>query len=57
MKKKGIVNQVLLSKLWYVGQTYTTSKFIKEKIEKTVGQLSIWKCGLDILDIYTQQTL
>ena len=57
IKKKRIVNQVLLPKLWYIGQIYTISKFIKEKIEKTVAGLSIWKCGLGILDIYTQQTL
>ena len=41
-KKKGIVSQVLLSKLLYIGQIYTISKFIKEKIEKTIRQLSIW---------------
>ena len=54
MKKKRIVKQVLLSKLWYIGQTYTIPKFSitipKEKIEKTVAQPSIWKCGLGILD-------
>ena len=54
MKKKTIVNQVLLSTLWYIGQIYTIPKFIKEKIEKTVAQLSIWKCGLGILDTDTQ---
>ena len=51
---KRIVNQILLSKLWYIGQIYTIPKFIKENIEKTVAQLSIWKCGLGILDIDTQ---
>ena len=54
MKKKRIVNQVLSSKLWYIDQIYTIPKFIKEKIEKTIAQLSIWKCGLGILDIDTQ---
>ena len=34
MNKKGIVNQVFLSKLWYIGQIYTTPKFIKEKYWK-----------------------
>ena len=53
--KKVIGNhQILLSKLWYIGQLYTIPKFINEKIEKTIAQLSIWKCGLGILDIYTQ---
>ena len=53
-KKNTIVNQILLSKLWYIGQIYTISKFIKEEIEKTTAQLSIWKCGKGILDIDTQ---
>ena len=52
--KKRIVNQILWSKLWYIGQIYTIPKFIKEEIEKTIAQLSIWKCGLGILDIDTQ---
>ena len=30
-------------------QTYTISKSIKEEIEKTIAQISIWKCGLGIL--------
>ena len=54
MKKKRIVNQVFLPKLWYIGQIYTIPKFIKEKTEKAVAQLSIWNCGLGILDIDTQ---
>ena len=56
MKKKikRIVHQILLFKLSYLGQIYTIPKFIKEKIEKTIAQLSIWKCGLGILDIDTQ---
>ena len=54
MKKERIVNQILLSKLRYIGQIYTIPKFINEKIEKTIAQLSIWKCGLAILDIDTQ---
>ena len=57
-KKKIIVNKILLSKLWYIGQIYTIPKFIKEKIEKKKkkkkAQISIWKCGLGILDIDTQ---
>ena len=53
-KKKRIVNEILLSKVWYIGQIYTISKFIKEEIEKTIAQLSIWKCGQGILDIDTQ---
>ena len=57
MKKKQknrIVNQILLPKLWYIGQIYTIPQFVKEEIEKTIAQLSIWKCGLGILDIDTQ---
>ena len=53
-KKKKIVNQILLSKIWYIGQIYTILKFIKEEIEKAIAQVSIWKCGLGILDIDTQ---
>ena len=33
---------------------YTISKFIKVENEKTIAQLSIWKCGLGILNIDTQ---
>ena len=54
MRKKIIVNKILLSKLWYIGQIYTIPKFIKEEIEKAIAQLSIWKCGLGVLDIDTQ---
>ena len=53
MEKKRTVNQILSSKLWYIGQIYTVPKFIIEKIEK-ISQLSIWKFGLGILDIDTQ---
>ena len=53
-KKKRTVNKILSPKLWYIGQIYTIPKFIKEEIEKTIAQLSIWKCGLGILDIDTQ---
>ena len=41
-EKKGIVSQILLSKLLYIGQIYSISKLIKEEIEKTKAQLSIW---------------
>ena len=40
-KKKRIVNQILLSKLWYIGQIYTIPKFTKEEIAKAIAQLSI----------------
>ena len=53
MKKKRPVNQILLSKLWYIGQIYAIPKFMKEEIEK-LSQPSIWRCGLGILDIDTQ---
>ena len=39
-KKKIIVNKILLSKLWYIGQIYTIPKFIKEKIEKKTNKKS-----------------
>ena len=53
MEKKRTANQILSSKLWYIGQIYTIPKFIIEKIEK-ISQVSIWKCGLGILDIDPQ---
>ena len=53
MEKKRTANQILSSKLWYIGQICTIPKFIIEKIEK-ISQVSIWKCGLGILDIDTQ---
>ena len=33
-----------------IGQIYIVLKFIKEKIEKKMAQISIWKCGIGILD-------
>ena len=41
-EKKGIVSQILLSKLLYIGQIYSIPKLIKEEIVKTKAQLSIW---------------
>ena len=32
--KKIIVNQILLSKLWYIGQIYTIQEYIKKEIER-----------------------
>ena len=52
LKKK--LNQILLSKHWHISQIYTIPKFIKEEIRKTTAQVSIWRCGLGILDIDTQ---
>ena len=64
--KKIIVNQILLPELWYIGQIYTIPKYIKKETERTynflwnrkkiqppkhLGQLSILKGGLGILDI------
>ena len=56
-----IINQVLLSKLWYIGQIYTIPKYVKKQIEKRIYdflweekkirpprhliQLPIWKGG------------
>ena len=53
-EKKKIVNKMLLSKVWYIGQVYTVPKFIKREIEKTIAHVSISKCGLGILGIDTQ---
>ena len=67
--KKIIINQILLSKLWYISQISTISKYIKKEIEriydflwneikirppKQLAQPSIWRGGLGILDIDTQ---
>ena len=54
-RKKRIVNQILLSKLWYIGQIYIIPKITTEEIQKSMAQLSIWKCGLGILDIDTHK--
>ena len=35
-----------------MGQIYTIFKFTKEEVEK-VAQISVWKCGIGILDIDT----
>ena len=32
--KKIIVNQILLTKLWYIGQIYTIQEYIKKEIER-----------------------
>ena len=69
-RKKITVNQILWSKLCYVGQTYTIPKYIRKKIKKGIynflwsskkiqfprhlAHLTIWKCGLGMLDIDTQ---
>ena len=53
VKKKNL-NQILLSQHWHIGQIYTIPKFIKEEIEKSIAQVSNWRCGLGILDIDTQ---
>ena len=53
-KIKRILNQILLKKLWYIGQIYTCSKFIKKEIEKAIAQLFICKCGQGDWDINTQ---
>ena len=68
--KKRIINQILLSKLWYIWQIYTIPKYIKKEIQKRIynflwdgknirpprhlAQLPIWKGRLGILDIDTQ---
>ena len=68
--KRLINNQILLSKLWYIGQLFTIPKNIKKQIETMIydflwekkkillprhlTQFPIWKGGLGILDIDTQ---
>ena len=68
--RRTIINQILFSKLWYIGQIYTIPKCSKKKIEKRMydflwegkqirphrhlTQLPTWKGGLGILDIDTQ---
>ena len=32
--KKIIANEILLTKLWYIGQIYTIQEYIKKKIER-----------------------
>ena len=53
-RKKNCKPNPLVQTFAQIGQIYTISKFIKEEIEKTIAQISIWKCGLSILDIDTQ---
>ena len=36
-KKRRILNQILLPKLWYLGRIYTIPKFIIQEIEKSNG--------------------
>ena len=66
--KKLTINQILLSKFWYIG--HTIPKYIRKQIEKMIHdflwegkkirpprhlvQFPIWKGELDILDIDTQ---
>ena len=68
--KKLIINQIFLSKLWYIGQIYTIPKYINKEIETGVYdflwevkkihplrhlvQLSIWRGGPGILNKKTQ---
>ena len=68
--KKLIINQVLISKFWYIGQIYAVPKYTKKQIEKMICdfwwegkkiclprhlvQLPIWNGELGILDIDTQ---
>ena len=54
MKKKNCKPGSFIKAYIYICQIYTIPQFIKEKIEKIVAQLSIWNCGLGILDIDTQ---
>ena len=69
LRSKNIIrNQILVSKLWYIGQIYTFPKYQKgnwkrnrqfpleyEKIQppRHWAQLSIWRGRLDILDSHT----
>ena len=40
--KTRIVNQILLSKLWYMHQVCTIQKLIIKELEKAIAQLPIW---------------
>ena len=53
-KKKNCKPNLLVQTFGQIGQIYTILKFIKAEIEKTIAQISIWKCRLGILDIGTQ---
>ena len=60
-----IINQILLSKLWYIGQICAAPKYVKNEIERKQYIISPWTekkydisgtspllgCGLGILDI------
>ena len=63
--RKLIIKQILLSKLWYIGQIYKTPKYIKRTSEflwegkkihphRHLLQLRIWKGGLRILEVDNQ---
>ena len=41
LRLKKFVNDIIFSKFWYIGQTYTISKFIKEEIEKKKTKFSL----------------
>lgn len=38
-RKKLVVNQIFLLKLWYIGQIYITPKYIKKNIEERTKDL------------------
>ena len=40
--RKLIINQILLSKLWYIDQIYTTPKYVKKEIEKRISEF-LWE--------------
>ena len=67
--KKIIINQIVVSKLWYISQIYTIPKYQKGNWKKNIqfslerkkiqsprhlAQLSIWRGILGVLDIETQ---
>ena len=52
-RKKNCKPNALIQTLVYRSNIYC-SKIYQKEIEKKIAQLSIWKCGLGILDIDTQ---
>ena len=68
-EEKITINQIISSKLWYIGQAYTIPKRIWKKMKKAISTWPtkyntsqkpslaphIWKGGLGILDSYSAE--
>ena len=53
-KKERIVKQILLSKLWYIGQIYTIPKFMKEENKNNNSPILNSKVWTRYYDIDTE---